>query len=198
MDECGGFSRCKGLEVLISFAMDPSTHEIVQALWRHTVKARALCPSATETAIGITSYASPEWYRARGASYVVQLPGEMGVSDLQEMNESGSFINRSFVISLAAVLEESGVAPKGRAIDRSIDGGDHVQLIRWMRNAFAHGQWHFEAQNPDHVRIRSLFENLFPEVARQAPGFVISIDGVLEPLKDGALSYIRALAQRTA
>jgi len=42
------------------------------------------------------------------------------------------------------------------------------------------------------VKTRRLLEELFPAGASEGPGFVLSIDKILEPLKDGVLAYIAA------
>jgi hypothetical protein len=108
------------------------------------------------------------------------------------MNQIGSFVNRSFIIYMATVLEEYGVVPYRLNPDRTKNGGDHVQLIKWLRNRFAHGEWVYDASNTKHVDTWSLLTTLFPKHTLMSPNFDIPIDSVLEPLKDGVLEYIRS------
>jgi hypothetical protein len=122
----------------------------------------------------------------------VNLAKPLTAADVAELNQIGSFVNRSFVISIAAVLETNGVVPYRADPDRTKPGGDHVQLTKWLRNRFAHGEWVYDANKPKHVETRKLIDNLFPSGATGGAGFITSIDSILEPLKDGVLAYIRA------
>jgi hypothetical protein len=172
--------------------MNKAAHDAIENIWRLTIKTRALCPHAEASLIGEKDYLSPPWYRARGAVYIVSHPQKLTEKDVQELNQIGKFVNRSFIISMAAVLEEYGVVPYGTSPDRSKNGGDYVQLTRWLRNRFAHGEWQYDVSNPKHVETRQLLETLFPQGATSEPGFVTSINSILEPLKEGVLAYIRA------
>ncbi|MCX6027650.1 MAG: hypothetical protein NTY23_15625 [Chloroflexi bacterium] len=172
--------------------VNEAAYRAVEKVWALTIKARALCPYAGESAVGQRGYASPAWYRARGAVYFVDLAQPLTDGDVRELNEIGGFLNRSFVVSMAAVLEEYGVVPYRANPDRSKEGGDHAQLTKWLRHRFAHGEWEYDAGDPEHVKTRQLLEELFPEEAKKGTGFLTSIDGILEPLKNGVLAYIRA------
>lgn len=172
--------------------MNQAAHDAIKKAWALTVKARALCPVAAPSAIGSKGYVSPPWYQARGAVYFVNLAQPLTAPDVQELTEIAGFVNRSFVISMAAILEANGVVPYQTNPDRTKDGGDHAQLTKCLRNRFAHGEWLYDAGDSRHAETRELLEKLFPDGAASGPGFVISIDSVLEPLKDGVLAYINA------
>jgi len=172
--------------------MNKAAYDAVETLWALAVKARALCPHADDSAIGLSGYVSPPWYRERGATYFVNLAQPLTGGDVRELVQIGAFVNRSFVISMAAVLEEYGVVPYMANPDRTKEGGRHVQLTKWLRNRFAHGDWEYDAANPKHAETRQLLEALFPEGSAKGSGFVTSIHDILEPLKDGVLAYIRA------
>jgi hypothetical protein len=172
--------------------MNEAAYNAIEKIWALTIKARAMCPCTDSSAIGLTGYRSPEWYQIRGAVYFVNLAKPLTAEDVQELNHIGGFINRSFVISMMAVLEEHGVVPYRSEPDRSKDGGDHVQLTKWLRNRFAHGEYEYEDSNQNHVETRSLLEALFPDRAAGDLSFGTPINSILEPLKDGVLEYIRA------
>jgi len=173
--------------------MNKSAFDAIEQIWTATVKARALCPSVDKSAVGIKGYYSPSWYQAHGALYFVNLAKPLTEEDVNELIEIGYFINCSFVISMAAILEAHGVVPYGNNPDRTKPGGDHVQLTKWLRNRFAHGQWNYDASNEKHVETNDLIVELFPNAGADGPRFVVSIDSVLEPLKDGVLEYIQAM-----
>lgn len=170
--------------------MKKDAHDAIDRLWRQTVKARALCPYMDDNAIGISGYKSPSWYQAQGATYFVNLAKPLTSDDAVELTEIGGFINRSFVVSMAAIVEANDVVPFGISPDLSVPGGEHVRLMKQLRNRFAHGEWEYDPSNQKHRDTRVLLERLFPEAASKAEGFVLSIDIVLEPLKDAVLAYI--------
>ncbi len=172
--------------------VNKEAHDAVVELWKLTVKTRALCPWTDERAIGITRYQSPPWYRKRGAVDSVELARPLTAGDVQQLQQIAGFVNRSFVISMAAVLEAYEVVPYGKRPDCSKKGGKHAQLTKRLRNHFAHGDWEYDAGKSEHVKTRRLLEELFPAGASEGPGFVLLIDKILEPLKDGVLAYIAA------
>jgi len=171
--------------------MNQTAYDAIEEVWTLTIKARALCPYTTESAIGMKGYISPGWYQVHGAVYFVNLADPLTASDVKELNQIGSFVNHSFVIAMASILEANGVVPYRGDPDRTKPGGDHVQLTKWLRNRFAHGEWVYDANNPKHFETRRLLEELFPNGAAGGPGFITSIDSILEPLKDRVLTYIR-------
>ncbi len=172
--------------------MNERACEAVVDLWTRTVKARALCPYTDSSGVGLTGYLSPGWYRQRGAVYFVNLATPLSLQDIVELNQIGQLINRSFVISMAALLESYGVVAYRKEPDRTRPGGAHTQLTKWLRNRFAHGDWAFDPSDPKHVETRSLLQDLFPAEAAKESGFPVPIDGILESLKDGVLEYIRS------
>lgn len=66
-------------------------------------------------------------------------------------------------------------------------------LTKWLRNRFAHGEWTYDEKNRSHVETRELLERLFPRATECNKGFVLEIDTILEPLKDGVLTYIQEM-----
>ncbi len=172
--------------------MNQTAHDAIGEVWTLTIKTRALCPYTDKSAIGIKGYISPGWYQAHGAVYFVNLAEPLTDSDVKELNQIGGFVNRSFVIAMASILEANGVVPYRSNPDRTKPGGDHAQLTKWLRNRFAHGEWVYDANNSKHVETRELLEKLFPNGAAGGPGFITSIDSILEPLKDGVLLYIQS------
>jgi hypothetical protein len=172
--------------------MNQKAYEAIEEVWTLTVKARALCPYCDQSAIGMRGYCSPGWYQVRGAVYFVNLAEPLTDLDVRELKQIGAFLNRSFVIAMASILETSGVVPYRDEPDRGMPGGDHVQLTKWLRNRFAHGEWVYDANKSKHVETWELLERLFPVGVAGGPGFITSIDTILEPLKDGVISYIRA------
>ena len=172
--------------------MNKDANDAIEKAWTLTVKARALCPSISESAIGSTAYASPSWYQKHGAVYFVVPTEKLTAKHIIEIGHIGDFVNRSFVITMVAILEEYGVDISKKQLDCSKGGGKHTELAKWMRNRFAHGEWQYDASCPKHIETFERLKELFPNAISGEPCFVTSIDKVLEPLKDGVLTYIRS------
>lgn len=171
--------------------MNQIAYDAIISAWELTIKARALCPYTDASAIGMASYSSPGWYQARGAAYFVQPAQPLTAEDVKEINRIGEFVNRSFIISMAAILEANSVVPYKKTPDRTKPGGNHAQLTKRLRHHFAHGEWVYNPNDDKHIKTRQLLEDLFSTGTMGNPGFVVSIDTILEPLKDGVLEYIR-------
>ncbi|MFC2105250.1 hypothetical protein ACFLS0_00610 [Candidatus Bipolaricaulota bacterium] len=165
--------------------------DAIEKAWMRTVKARALCPYTDDRMIGASAFASPSWYKERGVEFFVKPAKELTVEDISELRGIGTFINRSFVITICAILEETGVCKYLTDPDSSKQGGEHVQLAKWLRNRFAHGEWEYDDTDGRHVETLQLQRKLFP-VTSAVDEFATSIDKVLEPLKAGVIEYIKA------
>lgn len=91
---------------------------------------------------------------------------------------------------MAAILETNGVVLNGESPDQTKPGGDHAKLTKLPRHCFAHGAFDYDSDNKNHVKAWDLLQRLFPEETKGEPRVVLSIDAILEPLKEGVLKYI--------
>ena len=171
--------------------MNEAAYEAINEAWQLTVRTRALCPHAQDSAIGKEEYESPSWYQERDANFRVKPIEPLQKEDIEALRKIGRFVNQSFVISMAAILEEHDVIPYGVMPDDLRNGGKHAKLTKLLRHRFAHGQSTFDLNDKEHVKTRDLLEELFPDEAKHSD-FPIPIDTVLEPLKNGVLRYIQA------
>ncbi len=168
--------------------MSNAAYDAIAEAWEITKLIRSLFPSTPYPESRFTEIVSPSWYQ--------QIAGVGGqVSFLKPvtgktLNNIGKFVNESFVIFMMAILEEFEVVSDEKPIDLSKEGGKYVQLVRWYRNRFAHGESEFDPANPKHVETRALLEELFPNLAKSTTGFPTSIDSVLPDLVAGVLAYI--------
>ncbi len=170
--------------------MKQEAYKAIEHAWEITKLVRSVFPSTPYADDTFTEYESPNWYKAKEGTggrirFFNPVSGKM-------LNETGKFVNESFVIYMMAILEEFGVVPYNTKPDESRNGGEFVKLTKWYRNQFAHGESNFDPKKDKHKKTRVLFEKLFPELAGITTGFPTSIDIVLPKLKDGVLEYIRA------
>ena len=174
--------------------MNPEAHKAIEDAWVALVRIRALCPSATEDAIDTEIYQSPPFYREHGMNFIVKLDGPLTSEGLALLKEMTAFINRSFFIVMAAILEAHDLAVRDNIPNGAGDGRDHALLVKWLRNRFAHAEFMYDPNEQKHVETRQLLEELIPKTKEAAyQGFFpAAINVVLEPLKDGVLRYIDA------
>ncbi|MFH1024550.1 MAG: hypothetical protein V1809_14310 [Planctomycetota bacterium] len=171
--------------------MNKAAYSAIEQAWQACVKVRALCPSTRKSAIGRTEYKSTNWFEKRGVTYFVRPQVPLTQEGLNELQQMTAFVNRSFIIVMAAILESYDVVPYCTTPDLSLDGGEHVLLVKWLRNRFAHGDYDYNPTDKSHVETRQLLEKLLPATKTpEMSGFPAAIDKVLEPLKDGVLQYI--------
>jgi hypothetical protein len=166
-----------------------TAYEAIKSAWDLTRKVRSLFPSTDDPAIKIKELESPGWYQAHGDVGTVKFANPVTG---KELNQIGAFVNSSFIITMMAILEEFDVVPYKSVPDLSREGGKYVQLTKRYRNHFAHGDWEYNPNDPEHRKTRKLLQELLPNAAKKGSGFLTSIDTVLEPLKDGVLAYISA------
>ena len=170
--------------------MNPAAYDAIEQAWEITKLVRSVFPSTPYAEGTFTEYESPSWYKEKEGtggriSFFNPVPSKM-------LNETGKFVNESFIIYMMAILEEFGIVPYNTQPDESRKGGEYVKLTKWYRNRFAHGESKFNPSKETHKETRAIFEKLFPELADITTGFPTSIDTVLPKLKDRVLEYIRA------
>jgi hypothetical protein len=91
--------------------MNEDACRAIEEAWELTVKVRALCPTPDDSAIGSMGYISPPWYQEHGAIYSVFLAEPLTATGAEEFRRIGNFVNRSFIISMVAILQEYDVVP---------------------------------------------------------------------------------------
>jgi len=85
------------------------------------------------------------------------------------------------------VNDETSIC-KNRGFLQFSSATPYVQLLKKLRNLFAHGDpQSFDPTDKFQSEAAPLFEKLFPGI----PKFGLDIDKVLEPLKDQVLDFIK-------
>ena len=80
-------------------------------------------------------------------------------------------------------------------IDQSIDGWEEVDLVRRLRNQFAHSSGKYDPNDPEekklYERIVTFFKVSLAKDSSEATEFPLPIDVVLEPITEGCKKYIQ-------
>ena len=174
--------------------------EAIEKAWKLTQRIRGLCPSTNnpQSLVGQMGYRSGGWYRERSIDFIVRLPRPMTLDDAQNLNLMGTFVNTSFIITMAAILEGYEFTPYGDSVNKSKECWEFALLTKWLRNYFVHGEFKRTPTAEDikkAKKTRELLMKLLPIVKDADHDFPTSIDTILEPLKDKLQSYIRAFSE---
>jgi len=117
--------------------------EAIEKAWKLTQRIRGLCPSTNnpQSLVGQMGYRSGGWYRERSIDFIVRLPRPMTLDDAQNLNLMGTFVNTSFIITMAAILEGYEFTPYGDSVNKSKECWEFALLTKWLRNYFVHGEF---------------------------------------------------------
>src|SRR5690606_4015470 len=104
------------------------------------VQARAYFPYMGNSPVGQSSFRTPPFYSVRGHDMSFHFDQPLTQGDVDRIRAIGHWINQNYFVRLCALLESFGIIPRegdGR-LDQSLPGFDDVDIVRRLRNAFAH------------------------------------------------------------
>ena len=157
---------------------------------------RAVFPYMRDDMIGANSCATAPFYRQYGLDIHFKFEKPLTADDIQRINEIGYWVNQNYVVRLCALLESYHVISKNERIRKDLPGHQEVDILRRLRNVFAHASGWYHNTDADQSRLRdtiirhfSLKKANHPESSRMFP---IPIDEVLIPLTKGCKRYAEA------
>jgi hypothetical protein len=160
-------------------------------LWTNLVNCRAHFPYVTEDLVGQTTVATAPYYINRGFGISFNFSDGLTRQAIQRINEIGRWINQNFVVRLYALLESHHIVSNEIKIDQSIQGWEELDLVRRLRNYFAHSSGEFNPEKEEHQEtMEKLVSHLNLDV-NDLKDFPLDIDKVLEPLFVGCKKYVK-------
>lgn len=160
----------------------------MEALWPSFVNCRVHFPYVDEGVIGKKCVPTAPYYIARGFRIAFVFSTPVSKAAVTRINEVGHWINQNFVIRLYALLDCHHLT---ESIDQAVDGWKDVDLVRRLRNYFAHGSGKYDRANKDHQRtMQELATHLGVDFSSESD-FPLSINTVLEPLFKGCKKYVK-------
>jgi hypothetical protein len=166
-----------------------------EILWRDFNNCKAHFPYVPLEAKGAKRVRTAPFYIAQG--FDVEFMFNKGISEegIKRINQIGHWLNQNFVIRLCAVLESFGVIAGStqttvhRRIDFGLEGAEHVNIVRRLRNCFAHSSGRYDPKDPEHQKTLKLISHTLGIPVDGLTDWPISIDTVLKPLYDGCIKY---------
>ena len=157
---------------------------------------RSLFPYPHDESIGKQQIRTAPFYSNQGYDVHFQFDKPLTEEHVAKIKAIGHWVNQNFVVRLCAILESYGVIPRDGEgkINQNLEGSIEVDLVRRLRNQFAHSSGRYNSKDQKERKLYSrivdhfnVTEALDPDIATDYP---ISIDIVLLPLAEGCKKYI--------
>lgn len=164
----------------------------INTLWRDFIEIRATYPYARENQIGSKTISSAPYYIKQGYNYKLEFDHILDENDIQTIRRLGNWINQSALIRLYAILDHYKIISNNIKIKLHLDGCEEMDILRRLRNRFAHGGEY----NPNIKDDKKLFDRLvghFSLTISHPEIFPIPIDKVIEPIFNKVKTYIDQL-----
>lgn len=166
----------------------------MDVLWEKFTECRARFPYVPEMAVGGNIGVAP-YYEQFGIHIILQFDRKLTPADRERINAIGHWLNQNFIVRLYALLESHKVLEV--PIDRKLAGAEDVDLLRRLRNVFAHSSGRYNAGNKAHRKLLKALATRFGINLTSCQDFPLDIAKVLEPLLNSCKAYARAQAAAT-
>lgn len=165
--------------------------DLLDNLWMNFKNCRAHFPAISNTMIGETIIPTAPYYIADGFQISFVLTDPLDKPKLDTIHEIGHWINQNFVIRLCALLESRDIIPKDleKKMDQNIEGWQNVDLVRRLRNYFAHSSGKYNPSKKEHIKTMEVLGAHLGIDIDGRDDFPLSINTVLEPLFNGCKKY---------
>ncbi len=170
--------------------------EALDTLWNNFNNCRALFPYMGEDAVGATSGSTGDYYKAQGLDISFVFNRGITLAEIKKINQIGHWINQNFVIRLCALLESYNILSETIKIEFSLHGAEHINIVRRLRDCFAHSSGRFNPTNDKHLKTMKLMKEHLPILGTEYTDWPLPIDTVLKPLYDGCVNYAKQKMNR--
>lgn len=155
------------------------------------IKVRARFPKIGESQIGQTVIQLPEFFQKSGINFELRFNSALTEESRKENNDIGHFINQNFVLRLYAILNYYEFLGESVSLNKDSPGFIEVEIVRRLRNIYAHSLGRYNEQDSGHRKLRDLLFDRFNVDAKEYLEFPLNINRVLTPLIVGCKEYIK-------
>jgi len=169
----------------------------MDTLWSAFCNCRAHFPCVGDEAVGQTAIRTAPWYLQQGFDVWLCFPKPLTKKNVSDFNAIGHWLNQNFIVRLCALLEARHVLSDEEKIDQDLQEWERIDIIRRLRNLFAHSSGHYKRQCAKHRKLlEKMNENLRLSLSTESTTeFPLGISDVLNPLFEGCKEYVKAWAQ---
>ena len=163
--------------------------ESCKTLWNDFNNCKAHFPYVPIDAKGATAVRTAPFYIAQGFDISFLFSEGISEDGIKRINQIGHWLNQNFIIRLCAVIEYFEIISKSIKIDFNLDGAEHINIVRRLRNCFAHSSGRYNPEDKIHRETMELMRDKLGVSIDARTEWPISIDKVLKPLYDGCIKY---------
>ena len=166
--------------------------EEIERQWEHHLLIRAALPAGIPN--DCSQYESPPYYKSKNVVLLVCRPQPLPAVMVRGYSGVGAWANQNYVIRLFGILEGHGVIRAGKNTKNP-----YTEIVSLLRNSVgAHSRGQKNSRRSETRRATRLIQEhlddrVLPEMIKT---FNLSIDSVLERLKDGCQQFVSSLEGR--
>ena len=161
----------------------------MDTLWTNLIKNRGYFPCVDDGSVGTKSLLTPPYYRDKGINIVHTFEEPLSIEIKDEILRIGHWINQNFIIRLCALIESYQLLSNVIKIDFTLDGAEQLNIVRRLRNRFAHSSGRYNPDNNDDVKTMKLMGKNLGISIEGRTDWPLVIDTVLERLLEGCKLY---------
>ena len=160
----------------------------IDLLWKAFNHCKANFPAVSDDAKGAQILGTPGFYLNQGYDNIIhQYPKPLTDEKIQNINHSGHWLNQNALIRLYAVLDSHGAMQE---IDSDIEESKYIELIRHLRNSFAHGSGKYNKSKRKHRKTMKKIGEVLGRNIDNDSDWPLNIQTVLQPLFEGCKKYV--------
>ena len=163
----------------------------MDVLWRNLNRCRGYFPCVDDSSVGATVILTSPYYQAQGISIVHSFDVPLTLEKKNEINDIGHWINQNFVIRLCALMEYHHMLSASTNIDFNLNGAEHLNIVRRLRNRFVHSSGRYNPDNSDDLKTMELIKEHLEIPIDEMIDWPLAIDTVLEKLIEGCKLYVK-------
>jgi hypothetical protein len=163
--------------------------EALGTLWLSFNNCKAHFPYIPDDAVGKKFANTAPFYVAQGFNISFVFSEGLSKEGIVKINQIGHWINQNFIIRLCALLESYHVLSNKIKIDSTLAGAEDIDIVRRLRNYFAHSSGRFNFLDKEHEKTMDLIGNKFGISIENRTEWPLSINTILKPLYEGCITY---------
>jgi hypothetical protein len=162
-------------------------------LWRNLNLCRGYFPCVEDSSVGRKILLTPPHYQAQGINIIHSFEEPLTIEKKDEMLRIGHWINQNFVIRLCALMESYHMLSKTIEINFMLDGAEQLNIVRRLRNRFAHSSGRYNPDTADgkDLATMKLMRNHLGISIEGRTDWPLAINTVLPKLLEGCRLYVK-------
>ena len=161
----------------------------IDQIWKFHLNVRSHFPYARNEDIGKRTIESSSYYDLHGFSIKYDYGKNLEKKDIIYLNSLSNWINQNALIRLYALMNYCSFVSDTIKIDQSIDGWKELDLLRRLRNHFAHTDGRLNNIDKDQNELANEIIAYFNLDKNTYDHIPITINKVIKPIFDGCRKY---------